>query len=52
MHRFVQVNRQKTAVKKKITTYFLKKLLLLVQFFKKFLQFANFFTAWCLDVRF
>ena len=33
MHRFVQVNRQKTAVKKKITTYFFKKLLLLCSIF-------------------
>ena len=52
VHWFMQVNKQKTTVKKKIA-YFSKIMLLLYsQFLKRFLQFAIFFTTRCLDVRF
>ena len=51
LHWFVQVNRQKTAVKKKIT-YFLKSYVAsLSTFFEKVFAISKFFTALCLDVR-
>ena len=50
VHWFVQVNRQKTTVKKEIT-YFFKNYVASL-FLKKSLQSAIFFTTWCLDVRF
>ena len=46
MHWFAQVNRQETIVKKKIIMS-----PLYLQFLKKSLQFADFFTARCLDIR-
>ena len=49
---FVQVNRQKTTLKKKIT-YFLKNYVAsLFTFFEKVFAICKFFTARCLDVRF
>ena len=52
VHWFMQVNRQKTTVKKKIT-YFLKNYVAsLFTFFEKVFAICKFFTARCLDVRF
>ena len=48
----LQVNTQKTTVKKKIS-YFLKNYVAaLSTFFEKVTAFCRFFTAGCLDVRF
>ena len=52
-HWFVQVNRQKTTVKKKITYFFLNYVASLFAVFEKVLAICKFFfTARCLDVRF
>ena len=48
---FVQVNRQKTTIKKK--TYFLKNYVAsLFTIFEKVFAICKFFTAWCLDIGF
>ena len=52
VHLLVQVNRQKTTVKKSIT-YFLKNYVaFLFTFFQKLFVICKFFTARCLDVTF
>ena len=52
VHWFVQVNRQKTTVKKKIT-YFLKNYVAsLFTFFEKAFAICKLFNTWCLGVRF